>query len=324
MSPRVLIFGTGSIGATYAFILSRSLSSSNIFTICRSNFEEASKNGFVIHSTIWGDNNKVQPVVARSVTEAVALDSTPFDYILVCSKALSSVPSIEEMISPAVSPTTTIVLLQNGIAIEEPFAKLFPNNPLLSTVLYLPVTQTSPGIIRHKEMELLHIGNYPASVKSDAATRFADLLKSAGGHAQVHKDIQFERWSKLLINAAWNPICALSRSCDAQVLKSHPDALDFVRDVMMEIASVANACGYSEINSKLVETQLGRARSRDLPGVQPSMMADALEGRNMEVDAIVGNVIKIGKFHGLKIPLLRTIYMLASALDGNLTRLRQG
>ncbi|KAH9220990.1 2-dehydropantoate 2-reductase [Leptodontidium sp. 2 PMI_412] len=316
-TPRVLIFGTGSIGATYAFVLSRALPASNIVTVCRSNYDSASKDGFTINSFLWGQNQKVRPVVVRSVDEAAESDPAPFDYVVVCSKALPTVPSTAEMIKPAISPQTTIVLIQNGIAIEEPYAKLYPNNPLLSTVVYLPASQTSPGVILHKEVELLHIGSYPSSSSTEPAKEFANLVKAGGGTAEVHQDIQFERWSKLLVNASWNPMCALSRSADAQLLKSTPEAKGLVREVMLEIAAVANSCGYKSIDSALVDFQLGRATIRELPGVTPSMQADALAGRNMEVEAIVGNVLKVGKEHGVETPMLRTIYVLAAALNSS-------
>ena len=316
-TARVLIFGTGSIGATYAFVLSRALPASNIVTVCRSNYDSASKDGFTINSSLWGQNLKVRPVVVRSVEEAAAADPSPFDYVLICSKALPTVPSTAELIRPAISPKTTIVLIQNGIAIEEPYVKLYPDNPLLSTVVYLPASQTSPGVILHKEVELLHIGSYPASSSIEPAYRFAELMRSGGGTVEVHQDVQFERWSKLLVNTSWNPICALSRSPDAKVLHSSPEAKDLVRDVMLEIKAVANACGYEKIDTALVDFQLGRATIREVPGVAPSMLADALAGRNMEVEAIIGSVVRLARDHDVETPMLRTIYVLATALNGS-------
>ena len=318
MAPRILIFGAGSVGTVYAYILSRAVSASNLVTVCRSNFEPASRNGFTIHSNLWGQGLNFRPVVVRTIEDAVALEpGAHFDYIIVSSKALPTVPSTAEVIKPAISSQTTIVLIQNGIATEESYSKLFPNNPLLSTVVYLPATQIEPGVVQHKEIELLHLGPYPASSNTESASRFATLLKSGGASAKVHEDVQFERWSKLLVNASWNPICALSRSRDAQILKSSAEAKDFVRDVMLEICAVANACGYTAVDATLVDFQLGRALVRDLPGVEPSMMADALAGRNMETDAIVGNLIKLAKEHGVKTPMLRTIYVLATALNSS-------
>lgn len=322
MAARVLIFGTGSIGAVYAFILSRAIPPSNVITVCRSNFDAASKDGFTIHSTRWGENLTFHPTVVNTVTEAVALNpTTPFDYILVCSKAIPSSPSTAELIQPAVSPKTTIVLIQNGIATEEPFVKLFLHNPLLTTVVYLPATQTSPGVVRHREEAMLHLGPYPASSDTQGATTFGKLIEAGGGSTTIHSDVQSERWAKLLINASWNPICALSRSSDAHFLRSNPEAVDFVREVMLEIATVATAYGHP-IDRALVEKQLLIATSREVPGVAPSMLADALAGRNIEVEAIVGNVIRLALEKDVKTPLLRTVYILAGALNASFTRLR--
>ncbi|KIW20235.1 hypothetical protein PV08_00810 [Exophiala spinifera] len=324
MSPRILIFGTGSIGAVYAYIFSRAIPSENIFAVCRSNYAAASSGGFTINSTLFGQNLKVRPRVVRTVDEAVSQSNgKAFDYIIVTAKAVPSTPSLPEQISPAVSETSTVVLVQNGIAIEDIYSSAFPRNPLLSCVVYLPATQTSPGTISHGEIERLHIGTYPATAPPShktAAESFASLLESAGGTAFVHDDVQAERWTKLVVNAAWNPICALSQSRDVQFMHSSPEATALVRRVMLEIAAVANAAGYPELSESTVDHQLGRAQARSLPGVEPSMMADALARRNMEVDAIVGNALRVADEKGVQTPLLKVIYALIKALDESLHR----
>lgn len=330
MAPKVLFFGAGSIGGIYSYLLSRAVPASNITVICRSNYDAVSKNGFTVNSTLWGKGLNVRPSVVKNVAEAVeASEGAPFDYVIVTSKALNTTPSTAELIKPAVDPgTTTIVLIQNGIAIEAPFAKLYPDNPILSTVVYLPGTQVEPGFIEHKEVELLHIGTYPASAPQPhkaAAQAFSDLLTAAKASSKVHDDVQAERWSKLIVNASWNSICALTRCRDRQLLdisnQSGPFK-DFIRGVMLEIAATAQAYGYQNINEELVEFQLQRACVRSLPGIQPSMMADALAGRNMEVDAIVGNAVRLAAEKGVPTPMLSTIYFLASGLDNSFTLAR--
>jgi 2-dehydropantoate 2-reductase len=323
MSPRVLIFGTGSIGAVYAWVLSKVIPESDITAICRSNYGEAAKNGFTIDSTLWGSNLKVKPAVAKTVTQAVESSSgKPFDYVVVCSKVLPTTPSTVELIQPAISENTTIVLIQNGIGIEDEYTRSFPNNPLLSTVVYLPATQIRPGVVQHKEIEILHVGTYPAEAPSkakDAAKAFVDLITSAGATAQLHDDVQAVRWAKLVINASWNPICALTRCRDLQFISSNEEALSFVKDVMMEISSVARAFGYDDVNEDRVDHEIARATGRNPPGVQPSMMADAMEAKGMEVEAIVGNLMRLGRQKGVAVPLLRTIYMLAGGLNRSFT-----
>lgn len=202
---------------------------------------------------------------------------------------------------------------------------MFPSNPLLSTVVYLPATQTSPGVIHHKEQEMLHIGTYPALApgpSKSAASGFSALLTEAKASNKLYDDVQPQRWVKLIINTSWNPICALTRSRDKAFLDSHPESKEFIEDVMSEIVAVANACGCTAVTEEIARLQLNRSTSREWPGVQPSMLADALEGRNMEVEAIVGNVLRLAREHGIKTPLIRTIYMLAVGLDTSFTKSR--
>ncbi|KAI1627293.1 ketopantoate reductase PanE/ApbA C terminal-domain-containing protein [Exophiala viscosa] len=324
MAPRILIFGTGSIGAVYTYIFSRAVTEANVFAVCRSNYDAASTQGFTINSSLFGQNLNVRPQVVKTVDEAVTKsDGKPFDYIIVTAKAIPSTPSLPEQIAPAVSPSTTIALIQNGIGVEDIYSQAFPQNPLLSCVVYLPATQTSPGTIKHGEVELLHIGTYPAGRDKSSAEDFASVLRSGNGTAKVHDDVQIERWTKLLVNASWNPICALSRCRDVQFMHSSDSATDVVKQVMLEITAVAQASGYPQINEAKIDHQLGRAKARSLPGVEPSMLADAFSGRNMEVDAIVGNTVRIAEEKGVKTPLLTAIYALTKGLDASFTRARE-
>ena len=312
----MLLFGTGSVGAVYAYLLQKG--GAEVTAVCRSNYDAAKANGFLINSTKYGDV-RINPEVIRQPSDATG----SWDFVVVCAKSMPGMkPSQPDIIKSAVGRDTAIVLIQNGIAIEDEYAELFPGNPILSCVTYLPVTQTSPGVIAHYEVERLQIGTFPADGASAQRKlhEFVEIMRAGGGNVEVYDDIQAERWSKLVVNAAWNPITALTRSRDAYFLISSPEALNTVHSVMLEVASVAQAAGYTRIDEKLVEYQLGRAKAREVPGVEPSMMADALAHRAMEVEAIMGNTIKIAKRHNVQTPLLKAIYVLAKALDDSFAR----
>ncbi|KAK5089382.1 hypothetical protein LTR70_007070 [Exophiala xenobiotica] len=327
MAPRILFFGTGAVGAGYLWILSRKVPAENLVAVCRSNFDAASQHGFRMNSTLWGEFT-YRPAVVRSVDEAAALDPLyPFDYVIIASKAIPSSPSTAQLIRPAIAKGTSIVLFQNGIAIEEEYSKLYPKNPVLSTVVYFPATQTSPAVINHTELETLLIGTYPADAPAwhaEAARNLVQLVIDCGATAKHHDDVQPQRWSKLLINASLNPICALSRSRDLQFLESGHEAQEVMRDLMAEIVAVAQAYGYSNLSQASVDNGIERVKNRKPPGVEPSMQTDAQAGRNMEVDAILGNLLRLAREKGVNVPILRTTYAYLKALDASFTRSRQG
>lgn len=320
MAPRVLVIGLGAVGIVYTYVLTRAIPEGNIVAVCRSNRLAAEKDGFRLDSAVWGDNLRIRPVIVGSVYEAAKSQDHPFDFIIIAAKCIPSVPPMHDAIRPAVSTNTSIVLLQNGIGIETPYAELYPDNPIISVCVYVSCVQTSPAVTIHNDVQKLHIGTYPASAPvshKEAAAQLAVLFKTAGAAVYLPGDVQEERWGKMLINGAWNPICALTRSGDASFLASHKDAVQLVREVMLEISSIARGCGYTNINAALVETQLERAIARSPPGVSPSMMIDVIKGRNMEVNALVGNILNIAVEKRVNTPLLRTIYLLINGLDAS-------
>ena len=315
---RILLFGAGAIGGVYVYTFMQA--GAEVTAVCRSNYEAVKKDGFMMYSVRFGEV-RFRPNVVR-VAEDAASTGKPWDYVVVCSKCFpGSSPSLGEMIKPVMGPSTAIVLVQNGIDIEAEVAATYPDNPVISCVVYLPSTQIRPGIIdygatQNETLNMLELGTYPAAAPAShkrAAEQFAALVVKGGGGAKVYDDIEPQRWSKLVVNASWSPITALSLCSDADFLRSSPGALDLVRSVMFEVVALARALKIKGVTEEVAEEQLSRHRKRTV-GKEPSMLTDVREGRPFEVEAIVGNTVRLAKEHGVKMPLLDAIYALAKGL----------
>jgi 2-dehydropantoate 2-reductase len=320
MPPNVLVHGSGAIGAIYIYLLLQA--GCTVTAVCRSNYTAAKTDGFTLDSDKYGQNIRFHPNVVRSPEEA-ASHHGPFDFIVVSTKAFpGQEASTPEILKPAVTAgKTTIVLIQNGIGIEAEYATAFPTNPVLSCVVYLPTTQTSPGHIHMGAIEQLQIGTFPAlqelsSPAWRAAQHLQAFLTRGGGNVEVHEDIQAQRWRKLLVNASWNPICALTLSRDVAFLASGSMAEKLVTDVMDEVVAIAQAKGYVDVTSEIAREQLQRALERKgTKGIEPSMLVDVVNGRRMEVEAILGNPVRIAGELGVEVPRMETLYALLKGLD---------
>lgn len=132
---KVLIFGAGGVGCVYGYFVHKG--GANVTAVCRTNYEAVNASGITIRSKLFG-NVHYQPEVIRSISDA----KDPFDFILVCTKAF---PGTSKVIQAAVSPQTAVVLAQNGIGIEDEYAEMYPNNTIISGVVWLPTTQVEPG-----------------------------------------------------------------------------------------------------------------------------------------------------------------------------------
>jgi 2-dehydropantoate 2-reductase len=310
--PKVLVFGTGGVGCIYAWICDKG--GADVTTVCRTNYTAVKENGITVRSKIFGTVS-FRPNTVKSVAEAAP--HGPFDYILIGSKAF---PGTSALVAAAVEPGTAIVLAQNGIGIEQEYAAAYPNNTIISGVVYLPTTQVQPGIVEMGPLEFFQIGTYPSTAPAAAqkqAADFAAIYTAAGATCKVFPDIQLQRWIKLSVNAAWNPMTALTLCDDANLLRSSPGAATMIAKVMREVGLVAAAAGYpTAISEEEIQSQMQRSKERlNTGGKEPSMLTDVRFGRPIEIEAIIGNVVRIAESLEMQTPYLEMLYTLGKGLD---------
>jgi 2-dehydropantoate 2-reductase len=302
----ILIFGAGGVGCVYGYILDKA--GCEVTAVCRTNYEAVKAHGFTIRSALWG-RVQYHPRAIRAVADV----STHPDYIVVCSKAF---PGTASLIKEAIGPNTAIVLAQNGIAIEEEYAELYPNTTIISGVVYLPVTQVEPGVVEHGPLERFEIGTFPANASARAKAQteeFSSFFTKAGANAPVFDDVQTMRWPKLAVNASLNPTTALTLCDDGNLLRSSDLADEMVLTIMRQVGKVASAAGY-EITEEFIQEKINFHRARkETGGKEPSMLTDIRFERPIEVDAIVGNTVMIAKRHGVEVPHLELLFALAKA-----------
>lgn len=176
----------------------------------------------------------------------------PFDYIVCVTKNCPDIsPTLVDLISPAVTPGhTVIVLIQNGLNIERPLFAAFPRNIVLSGVSMIDSYEGELGHIIHEGPDELRLGafdnpNLDSAVEEQEAKRFIELY-SAGGKTdcQFCADVQWTRWRKLVFNACLNPICAITGLDDARIRLADGAVEGLVRPAMREILATAEALGH--------------------------------------------------------------------------------
>src|SRR5690606_21410391 len=234
-----------------------------------------------------------------------------FDYVVLATKVLDSMDRAA-LLEPAVGEASSIVLLQNGLDIEAPIAAAFPENELISAIAFIAVSRTAPGKVHHQSEGSLVIGRYPSG-DSPRADQLASLFKASAIPCRVTPDIVTARWQKALWNAAFNPISIMGGVLDTSAILRTPESRRFIRDTMVEIAATAHAAGHpidEAVIDKLIEG------TRAMPPYKTSMALDFEHGREMEIEAILGNVVRAARRLGQGVPRLETIYSIAKMIEG--------
>jgi 2-dehydropantoate 2-reductase len=277
-------------------------------------------------------------IVVPSFAAATTANKQGYDYVVITTKALPDLTtSIISEIKPLITPLKTrLALLQNGLAIEAPFASAFPSTPILSGVSMIGSRVTNSTNVFHQYPDVSRIGAYfhhvdaPLSkeTQADAAREFVELYTAGLSDAQpktnarceLIPDIVGARWAKLLWNGSFNTVCTLLRIPVGELL-SGPGRDTLLEPAMREIAAIATAAGYAkDVSEDMVQKMLHD--SAPTSTFRPSMLVDLDNGRPLELEVILGAPLRVARELGVATPILGQVYELLKVLQWKLLQQR--
>ena len=301
---KILTVGAGAVGAYFTGRLAQA--GAEVSVVVRSDYDAVKANGFEILSE-RGDFHFQPHGVYRSAGEY----PDTADYVFLTSKFFPETDETALLRDALKHPRTVLVLIQNGIGIEDRLAENFPENEILSSIAYIGATRIKPGVVRQKGAFELKFGRFGGG-ESEAGRRLEKLFAAADGvKAAFVENINWFRWSKLLWNLPYNPVSVLGGGLDTRRMtdRSHIEAL--TRALMEEVRLVAAAEGV-DLPEDLVDQNV--EFTRNFPPYKTSMLVDYEAGRPMEVEAILGNVCRLAEKHRISVPHMQTCYALLSAI----------
>ena len=256
-----------------------------VTSILRSNFEAVQQNGFDIDSVEHGKGIKgFRPTqMLNKVPNVVDEGLSPFEYIVVTTKNIPDVrPTVLDLIEPAVTPKMSrIVLLQNGMNIEQPIIERFPENVVLSGVSIISASEPSYGVIIHEFTDTSKVGPFDGlKVSRDtaeaAAKRFVDMYNACGKvNCQYDDNVASTRWRKLVYNSSFNSVSAILKMGVIRMRMTRHVIDDLIRPIMLEIKATAKAAGV-ELPDGVEEDQI-RLDPSDDEDFLPSMGTHFIE-----------------------------------------------
>ena len=303
---KVLLLGAGALGVFFTSKLAAAGAETAV--AARSDYDAVRSNGYGIDDR--GTVGRFLP--DHVIRRAAECPFTP-DYVIVAAKVLPEVRPEELTAGLPLSGSTVIVLIQNGIGIEPPYAGLFPKQEILSAVAYLCASRPEHGKVINTGPGRLEMGSYPAGAPSSAAKRLAELFTAGGAPCQLLENVQTARWRKLLWNVPFNPVSVLAGGADTGWLCDGAEREKLCRDLMDEVIAAAASEGIAIAPE---EADAMMAYTRSLTPYNSSMLQDHLAGRPLEVEAILGNPLRTALRNGVSVPKMEVCYALLKSIDG--------
>jgi 2-dehydropantoate 2-reductase len=195
--------------------------------------------------------------------------------------------------------------LQNGLGNREKLAEALGDERVALGVTTTGATLLGPGRVRPGGEGTISLGEHPR------LEPLIGLLERAGFALEVLPGADDLLWSKLVINAAINPLTALLRVPNGELL-ARPTATRLMDEAAREAAQVAAALGRSLTMPDPVAAAQAVAQRTAVN--HSSMFQDVLRGAPTEIDAICGAIVAAAEERGIPTPVNRVLWLLVKAL----------
>ena len=325
---RFAVVGAGAIGAFAGALLSRA--GEDVTLIARgAHLQAMQEHGVRVRGSLG-------EFTARPAATDDPARVGPVDAILLTMKA-HSLTEMAPRIGPLVGPDTSVVSMQNGIpwwyfyrhggewegtTVEsvDPggvvSASIDPAR-VIGCVVYPSTIVTEPGVVEHREGTRFAIGE-PDGEKTVRCRMIADAFIKAGLRCPIRGNIRHDMWVKLMGSVAFNPISALTRATLIELVQCR-ETRALSAAIMAEAEAVALGLGIDLGVS--IEQRLDGAEK--VGAHKTSMLQDVEAGRPLELEAIVGAVVELGRKTGVAMPSTEAVYACVKLLDSQLREKRR-
>ena len=137
-------------------------------------------------------------------------------------------------------------------------------------------------------------------------------MRRAGILGELSANIRASRWDKLMWNAAFNTVTTLTNRTVGEVLDD-PEGSALIRSLMEEVCAVAATEGVQITGQRIV--QVLAHSNKNLRPLKTSTQQDRDRGKQLEVEALIGVVVRMARRDGIKVPVSETIYALMRLAD---------
>ena len=321
--PSAAIVGAGAIGGWLAWLLDRA--GWDVRLLARgATLAAIADGGLKVEAD--GELHVVEAPVSADPTEI-----GPVDYVILTLKGQGLVeigPSLQQLLGQDTALVTAMNGLQwwftdgldgpiDGAVLEsvDPggvLRALYSVDRVIGAVVHATVSASAPGAITVVATDKLILGE-PDGTRSDRVERLAEAFRTGGVETVVDSDIRLAIWRKLWGNMCMNPLTALTRATTGPLLDD-PLTAELIRAMMMEMSALGDRLGLS-----LGMTPEERmAVTRRLGDFKTSMQRDAVAGRRLELDGLLGVLVEIADRLDQPAPNLRAVYGLARRFDATL------
>lgn len=293
---RIAVMGAGGIGGTLGALLTKS--GHDVSLIARGEHLEAIRKGGL---RLTGAAGEFTVDVAATDNPA---DVGPVDLVLFTVKTYHN-KQVIPAIRPLVGDATAVLTFQNGVESAKEIRSVVERGLVLPGVYWTPAHIQSPGVIAVVSQPSAEFGNSADGGETPQTQEIQRALDDSGVKVAYWDDTTKMLWNKFV------PFCALAGSTSAsrtriKRLLTFGEGHDLFSAIIEEGRAVARAEGV-DIAADIADKMM--ASFENFPDdYQPSMQTDFQLGRQTELEAINGAIVRLGREAGVPTPVNSFVY----------------
>lgn len=296
-SMRILIMGSGGVGAYYGGLLARA-GHEVTFVARGAHLQALQQQGLTVKS-VHGDF-VLNPVRAT----ADPATAGPVDLILFCVKTYDTEPAAQA-IRPAVGPHTLVLSLQNGIDAAERIGAVVGSEHVIGGATWISSVIAAPGVIRQaSQFRRIVLGPLDGPI-TPAIEAVYQALCQTGVTVELSAEMPKVLWTKFVFIAGVSGIGSLTRLTMGEY-RHVPETRRLIEGLMREVKAVAEGQGVA-MDADVVERSLAFMDGA-APGIKPSMQLDIEAGRRFELESMIGAIWRKGREVGIPTPIAEMVY----------------
>ena len=305
---RVAVIGAGAIGCYYGGRLAEA--GHDVHFLMRRDYDAVKAGGLHITSP-RGDMDFPRPAIARHPAQI-----GPADWVI-CSLKATSIDAVPDLIRPCIGPRTRLLVLMNGLGLEERFGQWFSPERIFGGMAFVGINRVDPGHVRHIGYGAVTVGHLlddPAEVDRALA-----LWAAAEVDVTPHVSLRAARWEKLCWNIPFNGFTVIAGGVSVDRIVGDPELRAAARATMEEVVAAGNADLADRREAFRIDGPAHVARmfaqTDKIGPYRPSTMIDFVEGRPLEVEALWQRPLARARELDVPVPYLTMLTALVAILD---------
>jgi 2-dehydropantoate 2-reductase len=293
---RIAVVGAGGIGGLYGALLARA--GHDVSFLARGpHLSAIQQHGLQVQSAEFGTFS----IQARASDDARELGQADLVLFAVKTYDLDEAAQAARLL---LAPDGSLVTFQNGVDAPDQVAAIVGAQHVLIGTTRLETTVLEPGVIGHLSaghqvsVSAFDGPSTPRVVETVATLRAAQI------NATAVEDGRLALWDKASMLV---PMATLTSVCRSAIgpIRDLPETRAMAQAMLDEFAAVASAYGY-DLSAIQSRTQLGVQSAP--PTMKASLARDFERGKQTELDALTGAIVRLAEARHVPVPTMRTAY----------------